>query len=189
LDGFEVLKALPAARRPLVVFATAFDQYAVTAFEESAVDYLMKPIEQERLAKAVAKLRGRIGTPSAGVERLLAHLAGSNVAYLKRITAKKLQKYHVLAIESIEAFVVEDELVFAVTPQGRFLVSSTLRELETKLDPAQFARVHKQTIANLTKVIELEPVLKGGASARLASGGTIEISRRYAPELREKLGW
>ncbi len=185
LDGFEVLRELPPARRPLVVFATAFDQYALNAFEVSAVDYLLKPIEAERLEQAITRLRDR--NPTSDVERLLAHLNTNQ--FLKRITVKRLQKYHVLAIESIEAFVAEDELVFAVTSQGRFLVSATLRDLEAKLDPSQFARVHKQTIANLTKIVELEPILKGGATARLAGGATIEISRRYAPALRDKLGW
>ena len=194
LDGFEVLRELRPERRPWIVFATAFDQYALSAFEVSAVDYLLKPVEEERLRGAVEKLRTRIGGSAklgGDVERLLAHLAAvpANGGWLQRITAKRLQKYHVLPVESIEFFEAADELVFAVTPQGRFLVNSTLRDLETKLDPAQFARVHKATMANLTKIAELEPIVKGGATARTAGGNTIEISRRYAPSLRDKLGW
>lgn len=188
LDGFEMLRELPAENRPLIVFATAYDQYALNAFEVSAVDYLMKPIEEARLEQSIVKLRQRLAKKEEqGIEKLLAHL--TNATHVRRITGKRLQKYHVLAVEQIQAFIADDELVFALTSAGRFLISMTLRDLETRLDPAQFARVHKQTIVNMTKIVEIEPILKGGATARLEGGETIEISRRYAPLVRDKLGW
>jgi two-component system LytT family response regulator len=185
LSGFDVLAELPAAGRPLVVFVTAYDNYALQAFEVSAVDYLLKPVEEERLARAVAKLRDQAARD--GIDRLLATLQKSQT--LQRIVGKRLQKLHVLAVDAIDAFVAEDELVFAVTASGRFLVDRTLRDLEARLDPERFARVHKRAIVNLAKIKEIEPIVKAGASARLESGQTIEISRRYAHELRQKLGW
>ena len=185
LSGFDVLAELPAERMPLVAFVTAYDQYALRAFEVSAVDYLMKPVEEERLARAVARLRNR--SARDGVERLLAELRGRK--RLERVVGKRLQKLYVLETEAIEAFVSEGELVFAVTVDGRFVVERTLRDLEAALDPERFARVHKQAIVNLGAVKVLEPVVKGGASARLACGQVVEISRRYAVELRDRLGW
>jgi len=88
---------------------------------------------------------------------------------LQRIAGKRLQKLHVLQVSAIECFLAEDELVFAVTPNGKFLVNSTLQDLESRLDSADFSRVHKQAIVNLSKIVELEPILKGGATARLES--------------------
>lgn len=185
LDGFEVLRAIPEPRRPLVVFVTAYDQYALQAFEVSAVDYLLKPVEEERLMRAVARLREQASRD--GVARLLTALGKARP--LERVVGKRLHRLRVLPVETVEAFVADGELVFAVTADGRFLVERTLRDLEAGLDPDRFARVHKQAIVNLAKLAELEPIVKGGATARLAGGEVIEISRRYAQGLRQKLGW
>jgi two-component system LytT family response regulator len=102
---------------------------------------------------------------------------------------KQRHEFHVLPIESVEAFVVEQEIVFAITVSGRYLVDKTLRELEAVLNTDQFARVHRCVIVNLATLTVLQPIVRGGATARLRSGHTIEISRRYAQPLRHKLGW
>jgi len=183
LNGFEVLAELPAANRPLIVFVTAWDRYALQAFDVSAVDYLVKPVEEDKLARAIARLRERApGDP-------LAKLTAAVARPLQRIVGKRLQKLHVLPLETIEAFIAEGELVFALTADGRFLVERTLRDLEAALDADRFARVHKQTIVNLEKLAVLEPIPKGGATARMQSGAIVEISRRYATPLRTRLGW
>ena len=183
LNGFEVLAELPAANRPLIVFVTAWDRYALQAFDVSAVDYLVKPVEEDKLARAIARLRERApGDP-------LAKLTAAVARPLRRIVGKRLQKLHVLPLETIEAFIAEGELVFALTADGRFLVERTLRDLEAALDADRFARVHKQTIVNLEKLAVLEPIPKGGATARMQSGAIVEISRRYATPLRTRLGW
>jgi two-component system LytT family response regulator len=185
LNGFEVLAELPAAERPMVVFVTAYDQYAVQAFEVNAVDYVMKPVDEERLGRCISKLRDH--SAREGIERLLAATRKSQT--IRRVVGKKLQRLHVLPADSIEAFLAEDELVFAVTAGGRFLVNRTLRDLEAGLDPERFSRVHKGAIVNLEKLTVLEPASSGGATARLECGEVVEISRRYAQALREKLGW
>ena len=183
LNGFEVLAELPAAYRTLFVFVSAWDRYALQAFDVSAVDYLVKPVEEDKLARAIARLRERApGDP-------LAKLTAAVARPLQRIVGKRLQKLHVLPLETIEAFIAEGELVFALTADGRFLVERTLRDLEAALDADRFARVHKQTIVNLEKLAELEPIPKGGATARMQSGAIVEISRRYATPLRTRLGW
>ena len=102
-------------------------------------------------------------------------------------------RLHVLPLRQVHGFVAEDELVFALIAQGnqdgRMLVNYTLRDLESRLDPDKFVRVHKQTIVNLASIAEIEPLASGGAMARLQSGASIEISRRYRGMLQEKLGW
>ena len=137
------------------------------------------------MTRAIGRLRERAS--SDGIVRLMAALQKPQP--LQRIVAKRLQKLHVLPVSTIEAFVAESDLVFALTPEGRFLVDQTLRDLESRLDPEQFARVHKEAIINLQRLVVLEPILKGGATARLQSGQIIEISRRYAQPLRQRLVW
>lgn len=185
LNGFEMLSALPREKCPAVVFVTAYDEYALRAFEVSAVDYLLKPVEPERLKQAMERLR----RPPAvrPVERLVNAL-GTHES-LRRVVGKRLHKLHVLPVDQIEAFQVEDELVFAFNSAGRFVVDKTLRALEAALDSTQFVRVHKRAIVNLSHLALLEPISKGGATARLTSGEIVKISRRYQPELRRRLGY
>lgn len=195
LNGFELLAELGTPDVPLVVFVTSYEEYALRAFEVSAVDYLLKPVDSGRLNKALAKARAALDARSnasvalANLERIKAVLAQSPRARLQRVVARKANKLHLLAIDDIQAFISEDELVFALVPAGRFLVNHTLKDLEDKLDPEKFVRVHKQTLVNLGAIAEIDPLLKGGATARLHCGLTIEISRRYAVGLRQKLGW
>ena len=185
LTGFEVLSALPAVGRPAVVFVTAHDQYALQAFDVSAVDFLLKPVTPDRVARALVRLRERDAQPR--LTRLVTHVQRTRP--LRRLVGKQRHELHVLPIDSIEAFVAERKLVFAITAGGRFLVEKTLRELDATLDAYQFARAHRCVIVNLGTLRVLQPIVRGGATARLRSGNTIEISRRYAHALREKLGW
>ncbi|HLJ47506.1 MAG TPA: response regulator [Bryobacteraceae bacterium] len=195
LSGLELVRELRTTDAPMIVFVTSYDQYALEAFEVSAVDYLLKPVSRERLEKSLTKV-GALLHAKAGaqvtidaIERLTAALANKPKPLLERIVGHRGQKVFLLTLDKVQAFVADDELVFALLADGRMLVNYTLRDLESRLDPQRFARVHKQTIVNLNHLVELEPILKGGATARLANGQSIEISRRYATGLRERLGW
>ena len=130
LSGFEVLDTLPEARRPLVVFVTAHDEYALRAFDVSAVDFLVKPVTPDRLARALVRLRDR--DAQQRLTDLVTHLRQARP--LERIVGKQRHEFHVIPVEVVEAFVAERELVFAITSRGRFLVDKTLRELEAALD-------------------------------------------------------
>ena len=185
LTGFDVVSTLPAVGRPLVVFVTAHDQYAFQAFDVSAVDYLLKPVTHDRLARALKRLQDR--DAHARLTRLVGHLEQTRP--LERIVGKCQQQLRVLPVETVEVFVASRDVVCALTPDGRFSIDKSLRELETVLDPVRFARVHKQAIVNLAKLLVLEPIARGGVLGRLHSGHTLHISRRYAMALRHKLGW
>ena len=184
LSGFEVVTALPPDP-PRIVFVTAYDRYALQAFDVNAVDYLLKPVSEARLQEALARLRER--DANAGLARLLA--AMQQGPPLQRVVGKYGNTLHVLPVDTIEAFVSEQELVFAHTATNRFLIDKTLRDLETRLDRTRFARVHKQAIVNVDKVRLLEPTGAGGTSARLNGGHAIPISRRYSQSLRRMLAW
>jgi two-component system LytT family response regulator len=194
LGGLDLVRELRGPNPPMIAFVTSYDQYALEAFEVSAIDYLLKPVSRERLEKALSRARewkrAQAGAQAGeALERLAAALAQKPQPPLERIVVYRGQKVLLIPIEKIQAFVAEDELVFAVSADGRALVKYTLRDLEARLDPARFTRVHKQTIVNLNHLVELEPIAKGGATARLACGAIVEISRRYAMDLRERLGW
>lgn len=196
LSGFEVVAALAREQAPLVIFVTAYDQYAIKAFEVSAVDYLLKPVAPERLESAISKARDIVATRESGavalqqIQRLASALEKTAApASIKRVVGRKARKIVVIPIERIEAFIAEDELVVAITAEGKLLVNHTLKELEEKLDPDQFSRVHKGAIVGLSHIVEIEPMFKGGAIANLKCGVGVDISRRYAVMLKEKLGW
>jgi DNA-binding LytR/AlgR family response regulator len=147
------------------------------------VDYLLKPVEADRLTRTLRTLRGRHGR--ADVTRLLETVAPAPP--LRRLVGRHLRTWHVLPVDEIEAFVVDDGLVFAVTARGRFLVDRTLRGLQATLSPERFVRVHKRAIVNLDTLIAIDPIVRGGGNARLTSGQVIPISRRCAATLRARL--
>lgn len=182
LSGFDVVAALPVNGRPAIVFVTAFDQYALQAFDVNAVDYLLKPVTADRVTEAVARLQARAS--QANLSRLTAALEQGK---LERIVGKQRQQWHVLPIDTVEAFVADQELVFAVTARGRFLVNRTLRELEARLDTTRFIRVHKQALVNLRDLVISRDV--DGTVARTPSGVSVPISRRYATPVLRALGW
>ena len=184
LSGFDVVAALPADGRPHITFVTAFDRYALQAFDVNAVDYLLKPVTEDRLASAVARLQTR--TSQTNLTRVAKTLEPSGP--LERIVGKRRNEWHVLPIETVEAFVAEQELVFAVTAHGRFLVNRTLRDLETRLDSTRFLRVHKQALVNAQGLVITRD--EGDSPiARTPSGVAVTISRRFLGPVRRALGW
>jgi len=196
LDGFEVVNELRGNSVPLIVFVTAYDQYALRAFEVSAVDYLLKPVSEERLRQAVAKAEKILQSSSAALTgvaeqyaRIAEALAAVQTGHLQRVVGRRAHRICILPVSDIQAFLAEDDLVFAILEQGRVLVSRTLKELESQLDPDQFVRAHRQAIISLAHITEIEPLAGGGAMARLRSGMGVSISRRHAASLKVKLGW
>lgn len=178
LSGIEAMALLPDDA-PYVIFCTAHPDHAVEAFEHGAVDYVLKPVEAARLAKALARARERVRprTTTSGGERALSKLA---VPTRKGIV--------LVDTDAVSHAVVEDTLVIVHTEQERFLTDFTLQELEDKLPADRFERVHRKALLNLDKVACLEPLETGGYVARTRSGETVTISRQAARRLRRRLG-
>jgi len=189
LDGFEVANELKGQRLPLVIFVTAYDQYALKAFEVGAVDYLLKPVTEDRLRQALSKVERILQSDPADLakaaaeqlRRLSAALAATGQAHLQRLVGHRGPKIFVLQVTDIQAFVSEDELVFALLCQSRVLVNKTLRELEAQLNPDQFLRVHKQAIVNLASIAEIEPLATARRSARIVSQISIFVTSIPSP--------
>lgn len=194
LNGFEMLERLNSD--PLVVFTTAYDQYALRAFAVNSIDYLLKPVEAEHLDSALAKVERFLAgsEPRPDMRKLLAELARASAepapAYPQRISSRTGDRIEFLTLNQITHFFAKEKLTFAATEQKDFCVDYTLDELEQKLDPAQFVRVHRAAVVNLVWVHELHAWFGGKMMARLKDAKRTEIgvSRERVRELKERLG-
>ena len=155
LSGLDVAKAI--AGGPHIVFVTAYDEYAVAAVEEGAVDYVLKPPAPERIAKVVERLKARLGTPPADLAALLERLAARDTGgSLKWIRASLGTALKLIAIDDVLYFQSEDKYTKVVTAEGDALIRKTIKELYDELDHEQFWQVHRGTIVNLRAIAKVE---------------------------------
>jgi len=180
-SGLEVAASLSAAR-PQIVFCTAFDEHAVDAFELHAVDYLLKPVNRARLARAIERVRGAAAAGDA-VSRL-----APDAGYPARFLGRRGARYHVIAAADVVFFSSEEGETRLQARELHYWMQPTLADLEVRLDPARFFRVSRAAIVNLDAVREVAPREGGHGEAMLANGMTIGVSRRRMPELMRRLG-
>jgi two-component system LytT family response regulator len=189
LDGFGVIEALEEP--PPIVFVTAYDEYAIRAFEVNALDYLLKPFNKERLEQAIRRAQEEL----AGEQDFAARLAplleslSSQGYYLTRLAVRDKNHIRVLNTDEVDWIGVENEQTFVHFGNEAHLIRRTLADLETRLDPARFFRAHRSAIVNLDRVKEIVPWFKGSHKLRLTTGDEVELSRAQARALRELLGW
>jgi two-component system, LytTR family, response regulator len=191
LSGFDLLERLSSS--PFVVFTTAYDRYAIDAFSVNSIDYLLKPIEPERLERAIDKLEKWTGTrPDVRTlaRELASHLRAESPASLSRIASRVGERTTVLEVARVTHFFSKDKLTFAVTGGREHVVDLTLAELEQKLDTRRFVRIHRATIVNASFVQEMFPGVDGGILVRLRDEQRTELSvaRDRVRYLKEKLG-
>jgi len=190
LTGFELLERL--GTNVAVVFTTAFDRYAIEAFGVNSIDYLLKPVEADRLEKTLDKLERFSGQPKPDVRaparELAAELAPNR--RLERIASRVGERTTVLDVARIGHFASKDKLTIAVVNGHEHVIDYTLNELEARLDQRRFARIHRSTIVNLAFVQELFPAVDGGVLVRLKDEKKTELSvaRDRVRELKARLG-
>lgn len=197
MTGFEMLGMMDV--QPLVVFTTAYDQYALQAFEVNSIDYLLKPIEERHLARALDKLE-RLHASSAAApdwKALLAQLAGAlqqpataPAEYPERIASRLGDRIQVLELAKVTHFFAQEKLTYAAADGKNHVVDHTVSDLEQKLDPRHFFRIHRSTLVNLPWVKELDAWFGGRALVRLkdARGTELQVARERVQELKKRLG-
>ncbi|MGZ3183882.1 MAG: LytR/AlgR family response regulator transcription factor [Telluria sp.] len=184
LDGFEVVEL--AGARPRYVFVTAYDQYALKAFDVHALDYLLKPFTPERLEQALAHVRTSVGAQPAAVQA--AREAAGRNGPLDRVLIRDGARVHVIPAERIDSIEAQDDYIEIRSEGKGYLKSQRLSELEGQLDPARFVRVHRSYIVNLERIARLEPATRDTHQAVLHDGRTIPVSRAGYQKLRGLLG-
>jgi two-component system LytT family response regulator len=189
LDGFEVVRRLDPAQRPLIVFVTAFEQYALDAFRASAVQYLLKPVDREALKSAVERVRrlSEAPAPEAGVAELLAQVQRPR-PFLQRVAVKSRGRTLLFRIDQIDWVESAGNYVRLHIGREGYLLRETMSALEEKLDPSQFVRIHRSAIVNLERVRELQPTSHGEYLVMLANDTRLTLSRVYRDRLEPLLG-
>jgi two-component system LytT family response regulator len=182
LSGMDALQLWPRGG-PQVIFCTAFADHAVAAFDAEAVDYLLKPVEPARLARALQRARMRASTMHASSEAPPAPRA-----QVSRLALPTRSGIVLVDPGDVSHAVLDGELVTVYTRHGDYLCDASLQDLESRLPAGRFERVHRRALLNLEHVVRLEPVETGGYIARTARGHAVEVSRQTARELRRRLG-
>lgn len=195
LTGFDVLARLPV--QPVVVFTTAYDHYALRAFAENSVDYLLKPVDPARLEAALDKLeRLRASGASAAppsrelLEQVAATLREAREPYPERIASRLGDRVRFVPVAEVTHFVARDKLCFAMAGGKAHCVDLSLAKLEQRLDPRRFVRVHRAAIVRVSAVRHVHTPAGGAMTLQLddATGTTLTVARDRVREVREKLG-
>lgn len=195
LDGIGVVRMLKKTDLPLVAFVTAFDEYAVRAFEVNAIDYLLKPVEKARLREALNRAQERIEHAEMATEqasRLEAALSTYESAVksspLDRIPVRRRDEIVLVPVANIASIVAEGELLYLTTSRGeRHTITYRLKDLESRLDPQAFVRLGRGTLASVEQIVKVHVMPGGTHVAQLANGQKLQVSRLQSRILRERL--
>jgi two-component system LytT family response regulator len=180
LDGFGVLAAFPDERLPLVIFVTAFSHYAVRAFDAQAVDYVTKPVARERLAVAIDRARQRLASGSSQREALVTIAREQQRRATDRIAVKLGTKTRIIEVAAIDWVHAAGNYVEVFAGTERYLVRSSMNELEEKLPHETFARIHRSVIVNVDRIVELRPAAnRGDAIVVIRGGKELPLSRSF----------
>ena len=187
IDGFGVLERLGGGEVPTVVFVTAYDQYAIRAFDVHAVDYLLKPFNRERFRKALKRAKAQVQQRTAGGvdERLLTLLAQvrAEQKYLERLVIKSVGRVFFLKTNEIDWIEASGNYVKLHVGNEGHLLRETMSHLEAKLDPDKFMRIHRSTLVNIERIKELQPLFSGDYVVILRNGAQLTLSRSYRDKL------
>jgi DNA-binding LytR/AlgR family response regulator len=187
LAGFDLLKGLEES--PYVIFTTAYDEYALKAFEENTLDYLLKPVDREKLDRAVSKLKKifRQGRPlPVSVDKLVQSLEMKE-RIIKRFSVRLGDKILIVPDSRITCFEAKDKYTFLHTEDRDYIIPFTLKELETRLDPDIFLRVHKSWIVNIENISSIHKWFGGRLLVKIKGGKEVIVSQTYAAEFKKKI--
>lgn len=194
LDGFDVVELL-GREAPCIIFVTAYDEYALRAFEAEALDYLLKPVNPARLQRAVQRVREKLqpgtnGSPPAEKEGRMERFINQHRDYLApltRILIRDGMDVYIIPAEQVIYFEAQEDYVKIFTEERSYLKLERMANLERKLDPQQFCRIHRSYLLNIDYLVKIEPYSKDSRIAKLKNGKTLPISRSGYNRLMELL--
>lgn len=197
LDGFEVVSTIGEAHMPVTIFVTAYDQYALQAFEVHALDYLLKPFDRERFQKALQRARlqlqrENLDTLSHRLRALLNDYEGKPTAakesdFLKRMTVKSAGQVFFITVDEIDWIEAAGNYAGLHIKDKMHLIRDTMNDLEARLDPACFLRIHRSTIVNRDRIRSLQPLYNGEYTLTLQDGTALQSSRSYRKHVQSLL--
>ena len=187
MDGFDVLRALPKESLPVVIFITAYEQYALRAFEAHALDYLLKPIDDVRFAEAVEHARSVVTSAARSqmADRILKLLGHNAEQFVSRFAVRTGSRIQIVLAEDVEWIGAAGDYAELHCRGRAHLVRETMRSLEQRLDPTKFLRIHRSRIVRVNRILELRPIENREYIVRLADGSEHRSSRTYADRLEE----
>lgn len=185
ITGFELLELLE--NPPAVLFTTAFDQYAVKAFDAKGLDYLVKPFSEARFAQAIARFLSQYQGKSASVS-YPEEFSQAQPGKCTRLVVRVKNDIKIIPVQEVSYFAAEDDYISIHTGEGKFLKKMTMKHLEESLDPGKFARIHRSFLVNLQEVSGIEPYVKDAYLLKLRSGAKIPVSKTGYVRLRQVLG-
>ena len=188
-SGLDVVREVGPARMPLVIFVTAYDEYAVKAFELNAVDYLLKPFDEQRLVASIERARARLTQPRQDLSqtRLQALLNTEAHAWPERLVARTGERYEFIPVDTIDWIESANNYVQLHCGTKSHLLGQTLNATQQRLDPRKFARVHRGRIVNISRIIAVHAILNGTYQLQLRNGIEITTGRQYKEAVQKLL--
>ncbi len=189
-DGFTVLDQMDPIKRPAIVFVTAYAEHAARAFDLYAVDYVLKPVQRTRLRDTLRRVRERQGSATRFDQQILDALRELQIArsYKERLLVKVRDRVFFLAVADVDWIEAAGNYVRIHTGKSKYLLRETMTNLEHVLDPAKLTRIHRSTIINLERVVEMRPWTRGDYQVILQNGEELLLSRTYRDRVREQWG-
>jgi two-component system LytT family response regulator len=188
MTGLDVVREVGAGEMPMVVFATAFDRFAVDAFEAYAVDYLLKPVDPEHLDRALARARERLRSRAAPALEALLDRLGTAREYARRFAVKSGGAIHVIDVDAIDWVEADGNYVTFHAGGKTYLHRETLTAVERALDPERFVRVHRSYVVSVERVERLDPDRHGDYTIVMSGGARIPLARTYRQSLLDRIG-
>jgi len=186
ITGFEMLELIP--NPPVIIFSTAFDQYAIRAFEANAIDYLLKPYPYERVVVALNKAIGKLNSKKKGFETdKLIETHDEDLGLMNRIVVKSGRKIHVIPVETIYYIESQDDFVMIYCSDGHFMKQKTMKYFEQHLDPEQFLRIHRSYLLNILYLSEIQQYEKVSWFVFTKQGAKLKVSKGGYASLKDKL--
>lgn len=191
-DGFNVLESIDPLNAPTFIFVTAYDQFAIKAFEVNAFDYLLKPFSEERIVNTLLRAKKKIHSQKTlpteeRLLNLLYELKETN-QYLSRLTVKERGKIIFVPVEELDFIEAQGNYLAIDRGEVSHLIRMRLHQLESKLDPEKFVRIHRSTIINIDRIKEMQPLFNGDQTVIMKSGKKLTMTRNYRDRLKFLLG-